>query len=121
MKINELGRTGIMISDLCLGTMTFGTQTDVLGSELDQDTEASERSDALEREVGKQRLEMQILSQKLLEASRRWKAAQNQKQTDEKAWATERETLHDMKTQLVNQVAEMEVMLDEIRAKIASQ
>ena len=28
MKMNELGRTGIMISDLCLGTMTFGTQTD---------------------------------------------------------------------------------------------
>ncbi|MGB1236496.1 MAG: aldo/keto reductase, partial [Planktomarina sp.] len=28
MKMNELGRTGIMVSDLCLGTMTFGTQTD---------------------------------------------------------------------------------------------
>ena len=27
MKLNQLGRTGIMISDLCLGTMTFGTQT----------------------------------------------------------------------------------------------
>ena len=28
MKMNELGRSGIMISDLCLGTMTYGTQTD---------------------------------------------------------------------------------------------
>ncbi|MGB0798848.1 MAG: aldo/keto reductase [Planktomarina sp.] len=28
MKMNQLGRTGILISDLCLGTMTFGTQTD---------------------------------------------------------------------------------------------
>ena len=28
MKMNELGQTGIMISDLCLGTMTYGTQTD---------------------------------------------------------------------------------------------
>lgn len=28
MKMNPLGRTGIMVSDLCLGTMTFGTQTD---------------------------------------------------------------------------------------------
>ena len=28
MKMNELGRTGIIISDLCLGTMTYGTQTD---------------------------------------------------------------------------------------------
>lgn len=27
MKMNPLGRTGIMVSDLCLGTMTFGTQT----------------------------------------------------------------------------------------------
>ena len=27
MKTNELGRTGIIISDLCLGTMTYGTQT----------------------------------------------------------------------------------------------
>ena len=27
MKLNQLGRTGIMISDLCLGTMTYGTQT----------------------------------------------------------------------------------------------
>ncbi len=27
MKMKPLGRTGIMVSDLCLGTMTFGTQT----------------------------------------------------------------------------------------------
>ena len=27
MKMNPLGRTGLMISELCLGTMTFGTQT----------------------------------------------------------------------------------------------
>lgn len=27
MKMNPLGRTGIMVSELCLGTMTYGTQT----------------------------------------------------------------------------------------------
>ena len=27
MKMNPLGRTGIMVPELCLGTMTFGTQT----------------------------------------------------------------------------------------------
>ena len=27
MKMNPLGRTGMMVSDLCLGTMTFSTQT----------------------------------------------------------------------------------------------
>lgn len=27
MKMNPLGRTGVMVSELCLGTMTFGTQT----------------------------------------------------------------------------------------------
>ena len=27
MKMNQLGRTGIEVSELCLGTMTFGTQT----------------------------------------------------------------------------------------------
>lgn len=27
MKMNELGRTGIKVSEMCLGTMTFGTQT----------------------------------------------------------------------------------------------
>lgn len=27
MKMNPLGRTGLQISELCLGTMTFGTQT----------------------------------------------------------------------------------------------
>ncbi len=28
MKMNRLGRTDMMVSELCLGTMTFGTQTD---------------------------------------------------------------------------------------------
>ena len=27
MKMNPMGRTGVMVSELCLGTMTFGTQT----------------------------------------------------------------------------------------------
>ena len=27
MKKNPLGRTGMEVSQLCLGTMTFGTQT----------------------------------------------------------------------------------------------
>ncbi len=27
MQMNELGRTGLKVSELCLGTMTFGTQT----------------------------------------------------------------------------------------------
>jgi len=27
MKNKPLGRTGILVSELCLGTMTFGTQT----------------------------------------------------------------------------------------------
>ncbi|MEX0284379.1 MAG: aldo/keto reductase [Paracoccaceae bacterium] len=27
MKMNSLGRTGLMVSELCLGTMTWGTQT----------------------------------------------------------------------------------------------
>lgn len=27
MKTNPLGRTGLTVTDLCLGTMTFGTQT----------------------------------------------------------------------------------------------
>ena len=27
MQIKPLGRTDIMVSDLCLGTMTYGTQT----------------------------------------------------------------------------------------------
>ncbi len=27
MKMNPLGRTGLMVSELCLGTMTFGNQT----------------------------------------------------------------------------------------------
>lgn len=29
MKMNELGRTGIMVSELCLGSMTWGTQNSV--------------------------------------------------------------------------------------------
>lgn len=35
MKMNPLGRTGIEVSELCLGTMTFGTQT----SEADAHTQ----------------------------------------------------------------------------------
>lgn len=35
MKMNRLGRTDIMVSELCLGTMTFGTQT----SEADAHTQ----------------------------------------------------------------------------------
>lgn len=27
MKMNPLGRTGLTVSELCLGTMTFSTQT----------------------------------------------------------------------------------------------
>ena len=27
MDYNEMGRTGVKVSNLCLGTMTFGTQT----------------------------------------------------------------------------------------------
>ncbi|MGB1752145.1 MAG: aldo/keto reductase, partial [Paracoccaceae bacterium] len=27
MHYNEMGRTGVKVSNLCLGTMTFGTQT----------------------------------------------------------------------------------------------
>ena len=29
MRMNDLGRTGLKVSELCLGTMTWGTQTDV--------------------------------------------------------------------------------------------
>ncbi|MEP2533409.1 aldo/keto reductase [Shimia sp.] len=32
MKMNPLGRTGMSVSELCLGTMTFGTQTDTADS-----------------------------------------------------------------------------------------
>lgn len=32
MKMNPLGRTGLTVSELCLGTMTFGTQTDQVES-----------------------------------------------------------------------------------------
>ena len=30
MRMNPLGRSGLMVSELCLGTMTFGTQTSEL-------------------------------------------------------------------------------------------
>ncbi|UWQ92519.1 aldo/keto reductase [Rhodobacteraceae bacterium M382] len=38
MKMNPLGRTGMMVSELCLGTMTFGTQTpeDEAHAQIDQ-------------------------------------------------------------------------------------
>jgi aryl-alcohol dehydrogenase-like predicted oxidoreductase len=32
MKMNPLGRTGLMVSELCLGTMTFGSQTSIEGA-----------------------------------------------------------------------------------------
>lgn len=32
MKMNPLGRSGMMVSELCLGTMTFGTQTSLDGA-----------------------------------------------------------------------------------------
>ena len=28
MKYKRLGRSGIVVSDICMGTMTFGSQTD---------------------------------------------------------------------------------------------
>lgn len=37
MKKRELGRTGIMVSELCLGTMTFGTQTSEAESHAQMD------------------------------------------------------------------------------------
>ncbi|MCA0927267.1 aldo/keto reductase [Ruegeria profundi] len=42
MEMKPLGRTGIMVSDLCLGTMTFGTQT----SEADGHTQIELALDA---------------------------------------------------------------------------
>ncbi|WP_170759613.1 aldo/keto reductase [Ruegeria lacuscaerulensis] len=42
MEMKPLGRTGIQVSDLCLGTMTFGTQT----SEADAHTQMSIALDA---------------------------------------------------------------------------
>lgn len=42
MRMNELGRTGIQVSSYCLGTMTYGTQTDEEGAfaQLDRALEA---------------------------------------------------------------------------------
>ena len=42
MKMNPLGRTGLTVSELCLGTMTFGTQT----SEQDSHTQIDRALDA---------------------------------------------------------------------------
>ncbi len=38
MKLNPLGRTGLMVSELCLGTMTWGTQTPEAGAHRQMDT-----------------------------------------------------------------------------------
>jgi hypothetical protein len=92
-----------------------GTQTDLVGSEIERESKASERSEALEHEVGKQRLELQILNQKLLEAGRQWQVAQGQREADERAWQSEKEGMLAMKAQLVNQVAEMEVLLEDVQ------
>ncbi|SMP13669.1 aldo/keto reductase [Shimia sagamensis] len=42
MKMNPLGQTGIEVSEFCLGTMTFGTQTDVVAAhqQIDMSLEA---------------------------------------------------------------------------------
>ncbi|WP_147124317.1 aldo/keto reductase [Shimia ponticola] len=37
MKMNQLGRTDMMVSSYCLGTMTFGTQTDEAGGHAQMD------------------------------------------------------------------------------------
>ncbi|MEM1005806.1 MAG: aldo/keto reductase [Pseudomonadota bacterium] len=37
MEMKPLGRTGIMVSDLCLGTMTFGSQTSEADSHMQMD------------------------------------------------------------------------------------
>ncbi|MEO0677305.1 MAG: aldo/keto reductase [Pseudomonadota bacterium] len=37
MKMKELGRTGIQVTDYCLGTMTWGTQTDEAGGHAQMD------------------------------------------------------------------------------------
>ncbi|WP_170572092.1 aldo/keto reductase [Ruegeria atlantica] len=37
MDMKPLGRTGIMVSDLCLGTMTFGTQTSEADAHIQMD------------------------------------------------------------------------------------
>ncbi|WP_298848161.1 aldo/keto reductase [uncultured Ruegeria sp.] len=38
MQMKPLGRTGIMVSDLCLGTMTFGSQTSEADAHTQMDT-----------------------------------------------------------------------------------
>lgn len=38
MKMNPLGRTGIQVTDYCLGTMTWGTQTSEADGHLQMDT-----------------------------------------------------------------------------------
>jgi len=38
MNMNEMGRTGVMVSELCLGTMTFGTQTSEIDGHRQIDT-----------------------------------------------------------------------------------
>jgi hypothetical protein len=107
----------VRYSDRAISLRAVGTQTDLVGSEIEREARASERSEALEHEVGKQRLELQILNQKLLEAGRLNQVTQGQRQEDEKQWAGEKEGLLAMKAQLVNQVAEMEVLLEDVQEK----
>ncbi len=38
MKMNDLGKSGLMVSDLCLGSMTFGTQTSAEDAHTQIDT-----------------------------------------------------------------------------------
>ncbi|MDG2340306.1 MAG: aldo/keto reductase, partial [Paracoccaceae bacterium] len=38
MKMNPLGQTGIMVSELCLGTMTYSTQTPEADAHVQMDT-----------------------------------------------------------------------------------
>ena len=38
MKKNPLGRTGMEVSELCLGTMTYGTQTSEAEAHVQIDT-----------------------------------------------------------------------------------
>ena len=41
MKKKPLGRTGILVSELCLGTMTFGTQTNEIDAHKQLDWPSS--------------------------------------------------------------------------------
>ena len=43
MRMNKLGRTGLFVSELCLGTMTFGGEGDVWSRIGDLDASAAER------------------------------------------------------------------------------